>query len=97
MNRVEMTKQFTRDYKRTIKKKGFSRDKLEKLLDLLLDGQELPKKYREHNLKYTQIYRGCKECHITADWLIIYIWENGILKLVRTGTHQELFRNSYEG
>ena len=39
MNRVEVTKQFTRDYKRTIKKKGFSRDKLEKLLDLLLDGQ----------------------------------------------------------
>ncbi|HJD32133.1 MAG TPA: type II toxin-antitoxin system YafQ family toxin [Candidatus Eisenbergiella stercorigallinarum] len=36
---------------------------------------------------------GCRECHITPDWLLIYeIHEKDlILLLTRTGTHSDLF------
>ncbi|MCL2378528.1 MAG: type II toxin-antitoxin system YafQ family toxin, partial [Defluviitaleaceae bacterium] len=38
-------------------------------------------------------YKGCRECHITPDWLLIYeVVENTLkLYLTRTGTHSDLF------
>jgi addiction module RelE/StbE family toxin len=33
-----------------------------------------------------------RECHIQADWLLIYRVEADELRLVRTGSHAELFR-----
>lgn len=35
-----------------------------------------------------------RECHIEPDWLLIYKIENRllILKLIRTGTHSDLFK-----
>jgi len=40
-------------------------------------------------------YSGCRECHITPDWLLVYEIDNGklILYLTRTGTHSDLFQN----
>lgn len=36
-----------------------------------------------------------RECHVEADWLLIYDKEGplkgGALKLIRTGSHSELF------
>lgn len=38
--------------------------------------------------------KGVRECHITADWLLEYIKDKGILvlTLVDTGTHSDLFK-----
>ena len=38
-------------------------------------------------------YKGCYECHITPDWLLIYNIEDSelILLLFATGSHSELF------
>ncbi len=38
-------------------------------------------------------YIGCRECHITPDWLLVYEVDNGelILYLTRTGSHSDLF------
>ena len=38
-------------------------------------------------------YIGCRECHITPDWLLIYEIKNDelVLCLTRTGTHSDLF------
>lgn len=40
-------------------------------------------------------YSKCRECHIRPDWLLIYMKEDDeevkILRLVRTGTHSDLF------
>jgi mRNA interferase YafQ len=38
-------------------------------------------------------YKDCMECHIESDTLLIWIDENtNIVKLIRLGTHSELFK-----
>lgn len=63
---------------------------LETVVELLLDGQTLPEKYRDHQL--TGNWKGYRECHIEPDWLLVYkIYESKlILSLVRAGTHSDL-------
>lgn len=56
---------------------------------LLLKQQTLPSEALDHNLKGE--YKSYKEFHISADLLVIYIAEDGFLKLIRIGTHAELF------
>lgn len=81
---------FKKDYKR-IKKRGYDVRLLEKVIELLSTGVDLPPEYHDHILLGN--YSGCRECHITPDWLLIYeISENElILYLTRTGTHSDLF------
>ncbi len=58
---------------------------------MLADGQNLPEEYNDHQLIGN--YKGCRECHIAPDWLLIYkLFENVlVLELSRTGTHSDLF------
>lgn len=60
-------------------------------IKMLAAGETLPKRYKDHPLKGD--YIGCRECHITPDWLLIYEISQGelILYLTRTGTHSDLF------
>ncbi|MDO6826828.1 type II toxin-antitoxin system YafQ family toxin [Poseidonibacter sp. 1_MG-2023] len=45
--------------------------------------------FLDHALKGD--YKSFREFHISGDMLIIYIIENNYLKLVRIGTHSQLF------
>ncbi|WP_206214062.1 type II toxin-antitoxin system YafQ family toxin, partial [Adlercreutzia sp. ZJ154] len=40
------------------------------------------------------LWKGHRECHVcnAGDWLLIWIVDNGVAYLERTGTHNELFR-----
>ena len=51
------------------------------------------KKYRDHLLTNSGNYKDVRECHIEPDWLLIYKVERELLllKLIRTGTHSDLF------
>jgi mRNA interferase YafQ len=50
----------------------------------------VPVEYGPHKLH--GIYEGCIECHVEDDFLLIWIDEmTGVIKLVRLGTHHELF------
>ena len=60
---------FKRDYKR-IKKSGYDVKRLENVVQMLASGQELPAEYKDHSL--IGDYKGCRECHIASDWLLIY-------------------------
>ncbi|MCL2068312.1 MAG: type II toxin-antitoxin system YafQ family toxin [Oscillospiraceae bacterium] len=84
------TSQFKRDYK-LIKKRGYDTKLLAEVVGILAKGEPLPEKHNDHPLKGD--YKGCRECHITPDWLLIYeISDNTlILYLTRTGTHADLF------
>lgn len=88
--RIAQTSKFKRDLKAIIKR-GYNISLMETVVDMLAEGKELPEKYRDHNL--TGNYRGCRECHITPDWLLIYELadEELILYLTRTGSHSDLF------
>lgn len=59
----------------------------------LMNDRPLHPKHRDHELSGE--YAGVRECHIESDWLLIYDKEGalkgGSLKLIRTGSHSELF------
>ena len=81
---------FRRDFKRIVKR-GYDIRLLEKVVGILVSGQPLPPQYRDHDLKGD--YPGCRECHITPDWLLVYAADDRelVLYLMRTGTHSDLF------
>ena len=81
---------FKKDYKRIVKR-GYDMRLLEKVIELLANQKPLPEKNRDHQLSGD--YAGCRECHITPDWLLIYevADEELILYLTRTGSHSDLF------
>ena len=88
--RIRPTGRFQRDLKR-LRKRGYDMTLIADVIRILAEGDPLPRKNRDHAL--TGDYSGCRECHITPDWLLIYeIYENElILYLTRTGTHSDLF------
>ena len=90
MYKIRPSSRFQRDLKK-IKKRNYDISLLERVLKMLAAGEELPAKYRDHAL--IGDFTGCRECHITPDWLLIYeIYEEAlILYLTRTGTHSDLF------
>ena len=81
---------FKKDYKRIVKR-GYDMRLPEKVIELLANQKPLPEKNRDHQLSGD--YAGCRECHITPDWLLIYevADEELILYLTRTGSHSDLF------
>ena len=79
---------FKKDLKRVLKR-GCSREKLEKVVAILMRGEKLPVAYRPHKL--TGEWDGFWECHIESDWLLIYSFIKENLVLVRTGSHADLF------
>ena len=87
---IRVTTRFQKDLKR-VKKRGYDISLLTDVIRILAAGKTLPEKYRDHLL--TGNFNGCRECHITPDWLLIYeICGNDlILYLTRTGTHADLF------
>ncbi len=89
MLKVSYSNKFKKDYKQ-IKKRNYKLDKLEQILNLLINEVQLPEKYSNHIL--TGKFTGFSECHIEPDWLLIYMIEDGFLKLARTGTHSDLFK-----
>ena len=90
MYEVKFTSQFKKDLK-LAKKQRKSLDKLFEVIDILSNGNPLDAKYHDHEL--TGNYKGTRECHIEPDWLLVYkvFRQTLILKLIRTGTHSDLF------
>ena len=87
---IEITTRFKKDYK-AILKRGYNVSLLEEPLSLLANGMKLPEKYLDHPLQGK--YKGCREFHVTPDWLVIYeiVDKTLVLYLARTGTHSDLF------
>lgn len=81
---------FRKDYKQA-KKRGYNMDRLEAVLQTLLEEKPLAANHRDHALSGN--YIGFRECHIQPDWLLIYTVDRGTLILTasRTGTHSDLF------
>ena len=93
MLKIEYTGQFKRDYKLALKR-GCRKEKLERVIFLLSSEERLPEAYKDHALADSRDYKGMRECHIEPDWLLVYkiINDRLILRLIRTGTHSDLFK-----
>jgi mRNA interferase YafQ len=87
---IRPTTKFQKDLKR-IEKRGYNISLLTEVIKKLANGEQLPEKNKDHILLGE--YAGCRECHITPDWLLIYeiAGDELILYLTRTGTHSDLF------
>lgn len=87
---IKYQTRFKRDYRRA-KKRGCDPELLKEVIQILIEGKPLPPQYRDHPLAGK--YADCRECHITADWLLIYRIDDDelILYAYRTGTHADLF------
>ena len=88
MRKVALTAQFEKDIKRA-KKCSFDMNNLGKVIRLG-PGDLEDREYRDHALKGK--YEGLRECHLSAEWLLIYQSSIEQVLLVRTGTHADLFR-----
>ena len=90
MYAIRPTSRFQKDLKQ-VKKRGYDIELLTEVIRKLAAGEPLPPSNRDHFLRGG--YEGCRECHITPDWLLIYeiVREELILYLTRTGTHSDLF------
>jgi mRNA interferase YafQ len=88
INEILRKNQFKKDVKRIIKQ-GKNLKELENILSLLIEGETIPDRYKDHSL--TGDYNEFRELHIKPDWLLIYKIEGETLTLVRTGSHPELF------
>jgi len=76
--------------------KSYKHDKiflieLEKVLDILAKGKDLPDKNLNHPL--IGEFKGCFECHVKPNILLIYKIEQSdlIVLLLRIGSHSNLF------
>ncbi|MGA3125902.1 MAG: type II toxin-antitoxin system YafQ family toxin [Candidatus Korobacteraceae bacterium] len=80
--------QFRRDVK-LAERRGKDMTKLRELILLLIEGEPLPPRYKDHSLGGDWIHH--RDCHIEPDWLLLYKIDGADLYLVRTGTHSDLF------
>lgn len=77
-------------FKRDFKKHGEIDTALVEVLYKLINNEELPDKYRDHQL--IGDWHGYRECHVKPDLLLIYKFGNdNSLRLARLGSHSELF------
>lgn len=86
---IDRTTAFMKDVA-LAKRQGLDIAKLNEVVGALALGQRLPASKRDHALKGE--YRGCRECHVAPDWLLVYRRNDVelVLLLVRTGTHRDL-------
>ena len=82
------TKQFARDVKKAQKRRK-NLDKFKIIATALLHGEALDDIHRDHKLLGS--YSGRRECHMEADWLLIYKVVKDKVIFERMGSHSDLF------
>ena len=93
MLEINLDRAFKKDIKRDKKSGRFNIDDfmgLKYLMDNLIEEITLDDKYLEHKLQGE--WYGYLECHVKANWLIIYKTTSTDIRFARPGTHQQLFK-----
>jgi mRNA interferase YafQ len=88
MRHVTQRRRFREDLKQQTRR-GKDIEDLIAVIELLAEDGTLPDAYRPHKL--TGEWKGLWECHIEADWLLIYEVTATEVLLIRTGSHADLF------
>lgn len=91
MYSIDYTNRFKKDLQRC-QKRGLDISLVREAISLLQQDGMLPASYKPHKL--TGNHEGLWECHIKADWLLV--WEQNEMELrllfLYTGTHSDLFK-----
>ena len=73
-------------------KRGYDKSLFEEVVAVLMKGDKLPEKYKNHPLQGN--YEGWNDCHILPDWILVWRYDNDelVLCLLDTGSHSDLFK-----
>ena len=87
---ILQTTRYKKDLKRALKR-GHYINLIKVVVLKLASGEPLGVKHKDHPL--SGVFSGFHECHITPDWLLVYLIEDDImtLTLTLTGSHSDLF------
>lgn len=89
MKTLRFSSQYKKDAKR-FRNQPKKMEKVVKILGMLRDEIPIPQEYSPHMLKGD--YKGCMECHVEGDFLLIWIDETeNQIGILRLGSHSELF------
>jgi len=88
MKTIEAGSRFKKDFTRWIKGTPLEAEFAD-LLRVLATGSILAPHFRDHPLQGP--WRGCRDCHLRGDVILIYQRSEKSLRLVRIGSHSELF------
>ncbi|GHT87306.1 addiction module toxin, RelE/StbE family [Spirochaetia bacterium] len=80
--------QFKKDLK-LIEKRRYDMDAIYDVIAMIIWGESLPERYREHQLHGD--LEGFTECHALNDLLLMYIPDEDKVTFSRAGTHSDLF------
>ena len=86
MRDFAFTNQFKKDLK-LMEKRHKNMDKILDIMALLIWGDPLPKRCREHKLSGD--YEGLTDCHIEGDWVMLYRKSDEKVVFYYTGTHSD--------
>ena len=90
MKEIKSGKQFKKDLKKFANNPKKLMELYHFIDNYLRTGATIPEKYRAHMLHGD--YAGYMECHIEGDFLLIWIDKTAhLIKLIRVGSHSELF------
>lgn len=89
MKVIRFTSQYKKDAKK-YRKQPKKMSKVLQILQMLRDEISIPEEFSPHMLKGN--YKGCMECHVEGDFLLIWIDESEKqIAVLRLGSHSELF------
>jgi mRNA interferase YafQ len=74
-----------------MQKCGANRERFRAVIEALCSRQPLPPELRDHALSGE--WKGCRDCHVSPDGIVIYERAENNLILYRTGTHAGLFES----
>ena len=91
MYKIEYTNSFKKDLELMLRRNAPILE-LKTVITILVSGENIPIKYKNHKLKGDLSNKW--DLHIQPNWILFYTKDsrNKIIKLVRTGTHSDLFK-----
>jgi mRNA interferase YafQ len=91
MFEIHYTSNFKKSFK-VISKRGYNMKLLQQVISFLEDTGTIPERYKPHKLSGD--YSDTWECHIKADWLLLWLIDEDKREiwLIATGTHSDLFK-----
>jgi mRNA interferase YafQ len=91
--KLKETATFKSDKKRIKGSGRYDWEKMRAIVKSLMNDKPLHERHRDHALSGEWV--GVRDCHIEPDWLLLYEksgdLKTGELRLIRPGTHSELF------
>ncbi|PLX70051.1 MAG: type II toxin-antitoxin system YafQ family toxin [Denitrovibrio sp.] len=88
MKTIVTTSKFKKDfkaYRHTVE----IEEALKDIISYLQQSKQLPVKYKDHPL--IGEFKGCRDCHVLNDVVLIYEIDENRIILIRIGNHAKLF------